>query len=380
MQKKTLLCIFIIATIFCSWLVGPWLAGALPTLCAAEQEFSSNVRVYDDHRTQVISPAIEIGSTFNEDRLKLTLHATQDVVTSASSEVQTFSSKGTITDLRQEYSVNFESQIPDGTLSLGVVKSDENDYNSITISGGGTREFFTKNTVVALGLAATDDVITATANAAFRKTKKAQNYTFSISQILSRKSLLQLIYDFRVESGYNASPYRRAKLVSGTDVLALDENHPLTRNRHAIGVKYNYYFTKMKLASAVSYRLYQDSWGVLSHTIEERLTKELTRKFETALSLRFYTQEKASFYQDYYRGDPGAFYTGNNTLATYSSYSVAIRPAYNLTDKTSVALKAEYFLQNFKDATDAGKLTDLSDDKKLNISALVLGAGLVTKF
>lgn len=346
----------------------------------AEREFSSVVRMYDDSRTRVISPAIEVGSTFNEDRMKVALHATQDVLTSASSEVKTFSSKGEIEDLRNEYSVNFETQIPDGTLSLGVVTSDEKDYSSRVVSAGGTREFFTKNTVVGFGFSSGSDVITATANAAFRETKEHQNYSLSLSQILSKESLVQFIYDFRVENGYNASPYRRAKLITGSSISALNENHPRTRNRHAIGVKYNVYIPKLKTSFATSYRIYQDSWDVLSHTLEERMTKEFSRKFEVALSLRYYMQSKAKFYQDYYRGDPGVFYSGNNTLATYNSYTVALRPAYNLTEKTNLSLKLEYFGQKFDDATDAGNLSTLSDDKKLEISAFVVGLGLSTKF
>ncbi len=355
--------------------------GLMPTSSAlAEREFSSVVRMYDDSRTRVISPAIELGSTFNEDRMKIAVHATQDVLTSASSEVRTFSSKGEIEDLRNEYSVNFESQIPDGTLSVGVVTSDEKDYSSRVVSAGGTREFFTKNTVVGFGFSSGSDVITATANAAFREFKEHQNYSISLSQILSKESLIQFIYDFRVESGYNASPYRRAKLITGSSISALNENHPRTRNRHAIGVKYNIFVPKLKTSFATSYRLYQDSWDVVSHTLEERMTREFSRKFEIALSLRYYMQSKAKFYQDYYNGDPGVFFSGNNTLATYNSYTVALRPAYNLTEKTNLSLKLEYFAQKFQDATEAGNLSTLSDDKSLEISAFVVGFGLATKF
>ncbi|CAN5478460.1 hypothetical protein BH10BDE1_BH10BDE1_24250 [soil metagenome] len=347
----------------------------------AEVDASTVVRYYSDSQnTTVLSPAIEVGSTFNEDRMKISAHVAQDILTSASSEVRTYASKGTISDLRQEYQVNYESQIPDGTLSLGIITSDEHDYSSRTIAAGGSREFFTKNTVVGFGFASGQDVITATGNASFREGMQNQTYSLSLSQILSKNSLLQLIYDFRVENGFLSSPYRKAKLITGTNISALSENHPKTRNRHAVGAKYNVFLPGAKMSSATSYRLYQDSWGILSHTLEERLTREFGRKFEFSGSVRFYTQSKANFYQDYYHDNPGVFYSGNNTLATYISYGVGLRPAWNITEKMNLALKLEYFAQAFSDATDAGKLTTLDDDKPLAISAFVIGLGLTAKF
>ncbi|MDX9732351.1 MAG: DUF3570 domain-containing protein, partial [Bdellovibrionales bacterium] len=349
---------------------------ALPVDVAAEREFSTVFRYYDDGKTQVMSPAMEIGSTFNEDRMKITGHFAQDVLTSASSEVRTFASKGKIEELRNEFQVNYETQIPDGTLSVGLVTSDEKDYSSRIVSAGGSREFFTKNTVVGFGFSSGADVITSSADASFKQDMNHQVYSISLSQIISRNALFQVLYDFRVENGFIASPYRRAKLITSSGIVALNENHPRTRNRNAFGFKYNFYNPRWKLSFATSYRLYQDSWGILSHTVDERITKEFSRKFETALTLRFYTQSKASFYQDYYHGDPGVFYSGNNTLATYNSYAVGLRPAYNITDNMNFSIKFEYFTQSFQDATDAGNLSTLSDDKKLSISAFVIGAGL----
>lgn len=352
------------------------------TSAEAETEASSVIRYYSDsQKTTVLSPAIEVGSTFNEDRMKISVHVAEDILTSASSEVRTYASKGQISDLRNEYQVNFESQIPDGTLALGVITSDEHDYSSRAISAGGTREFFTKNTVVGFGFASGQDKITATGNANFLESMQHEVYSISLSQILSKTSLVQVLYDFRVENGFLSSPYRKAKLITnGTTISALAENHPRTRNRHAIGLKYNVSPNSGKVSYATSYRLYQDSWGVLSNTLEERITWEMSRKFEFSVTLRAYAQSKANFYQDYYINDPGVFYSGNNTLATYYSYGLGLRPAWNLTDKLNLALKVEYFGQTFKDATDAGNLSTLDDDKPLAISAFVMGLGLSAKF
>jgi len=357
------------------------ISGALVSpLAHAATEASTVIRRYDDSKTQVLSPSLEVTSTFNEDRMTLSFEHTQDLLTSASSEVKTYASQGKITDHRKEFGLNFSSLIPDGNISFGVITSDEEDYNSRIVVAGGTREFFQKNTTVGFGFATGADVIRANGNPTFIEGMSHQIYSISLAQILSKQAIFQILYDFRVENGYIASAYRRAKLISGSSVVALSENHPRTRNRHAVGFKYNYFSNALKTSFATAYRVYQDSWGVMSHTIEERISYEFSRKFEIATTMRYYTQNKAKFHKDYYVGDPGPFYTGNNTLGTYNSINLGLRPSWNITDKLNVSAKFEAYQQRFQDVTAANRLETLDDDEKLKIDAFVVGLGMTAKF
>ena len=352
----------------------------------ASVEVESVVRNYDDSRTHVLSPAVDASGTFNRDTMKVTAGWAADILTSASADVQTFASKGVnsvIADRRTEYSTSFETQIPDGSMSLGYIQSDENDYHSKAYSAGGTREFFQKNTVVAFGFANGHDHVQSSSDITYNHPMENQNYSLSLTQVLSRISIVQFLYDLRVENGWLSSPYRQAKLIDPTTgkVSPQNEVHPLTRNRNALAIKYNRYFEPMQTSSATTYRLYQDSWGVLSHTLEQRLTREIGRKWNLSLTLRYYTQHQATFYQDYYNSiDSGPFRTGNNTLSSYESYLIGIRPAVQITDKLGMFGKFEYFYQNFHNATDAGVLSTLADDKPLQIEAIVIGIGMTAKF
>lgn len=348
----------------------------------AEVEASTVIRQYDDSRTRVTSPSIDVSAKFDRDTSKITFGWAQDILTSASADVETFASKGEIDDKRTEYSVGVEHAIPDGALNVGYIQSDEDDYHSKAFSAGGTREFFQKNTVVSFGFASGDDRINSMADSTFEEKMRNQLYSLSLTQVLSKISILQLIYDFRVENGYIASPYRRAKIINSSTgtIRGEHENHPRTRNRNAWALKYNRYFDKLALTSATTYRLYQDSWGVLSHTIEERLTKELGRKWNLSFTLRYYTQQQAKFFSDYYIDDPGPFYTGNNTLASFDGYMLSLRPAVQITDNIGLFTKVEYFSQSFKNASDAHKLETRDDDTLLEIQALVIGLGLTAKF
>lgn len=346
----------------------------------AETDVQMLYRSYDDSRTQVKSPSLDVSSTFNNDQQKVSFGYAQDVVTSSSVDVTSYSSKGKISEHRNEFSGGIETVVPDGTMSVGYVQSDENDYHSKIVSAGGTREFFTKNTVVGFGFASGDDTINSSGNSTFDERMRNQVYSLSLTQILSKISLVQFLYDFRVENGYLASPYRKAKFDDGAgNVTTQNENHPRTRNRNAWAVKYNYFFDKYTLSTATTYRLYQDSWGIMSHTLETRLTRDFGPKWSLGFAIRYYTQGKANFYEEYYSGSP-AFYTGNKTLATYHSYLLSLRPAYNVTDHWTVYLKAETYQQKFGDAVDPITVAIRSDDKPLEISAFVVGLGVSAKF
>ena len=349
---------------------------------SAAVEAESVVRQYDDSRTQVTSPSIDVSGTFDNDQMKVSAGWAQDIVTSASADVTSYASKGVIRDKRTEYSTSLETLIPDGTMSVGYIQSDENDYHSKTFSAGGTREFFQKNTVMSFGFANGNDRINSSSNLEFDERMRNQVYSLSLTQVLSRTSLAQLVYDFRVENGYIASPYRRAKFEDPTTgtITIRSENHPQTRNRNAIAFKYNHFSELLRGTFASTYRLYNDSWGVTSHTLEERYTREFTKRFQTSFTARYYTQTQANFYADYYTDANAVFYTGNNTLATFDGYMLSVRPAWQALDSLQVFGKLENYRQNFKNATDAGQPLTKSDDKKLEINAYVVELGLSAKF
>ena len=351
----------------------------------AEGDAAFVIRQYDDGRTYVLSPAVDVSGTFNNDTMTVSAGSAQDMVSSSSADVITFGSKGEqskIADRRFEYSAGFTTTIPDGTLSVGYIISDENDYHSKTVTAGATREFNTKNTVMSFGFSNGNDNIRSSSDKNFDEYMRNQVYSLSLTQILTKVSLAQLIYDFRVENGFLASPYRKAKFedTSSGVISSRDENHPHTRNRNAFALKYNYFKESWQTALATTARFYIDSWGVNSYTIEERATKEFSKRFQLSVSVRYYTQGKATFFQDYY-DDPGAlFYTGNNTLSTYHSLLFGLRPAYTLTDHFAVFAKFEDYEESFVDASDAHQLNIKSDDKPLAISAKVIGLGLSAKF
>ncbi|MCM2281404.1 MAG: DUF3570 domain-containing protein [Bdellovibrionaceae bacterium] len=349
----------------------------------ATVEASTLVRHYDDGETRVTSPSLDVDTVFNNDRMKFGVGVANDILTSASSDVRTYSSKGQIEDNRLEFSSAFETAVPDGTMGFGYTQSDEVDYSSRIVSASATREFFQKNTVIGFGFSNGQDRIGDASDPMFEEPMNHQVYSLSLTQVLSRQSIVQFLYDFRVESGYVMSPYRKAKVKDATGAIqpSLPENHPRTRNRNALAVKYNYFSQPLDISFATTYRFYFDSWEVRSHTLEERISKEFGKRWSLSLILRYYMQSKASFFQDYYEdGNVPPFRTGNTTLSTYNSVLAGLRPQYNISSGFGLYMKYEYYLQTFQDVSDAGLYFDANDDKKLKTNAQVVGLGLNMKF
>lgn len=353
---------------------------------AAHFEASTQIRYYDDGETTVISPALDVEALVNADRTRISAGVASDILTSASSDVRTYGSRGIdtkITDSRKELALNVETQVSEGTFGLGYIQSDEKDYSSRIVSASSSREFFQKNTIFRFGFSNGQDRVKSSVNAAVNEPLNHQVYSFNWEQVLSKLSVMQVIYDFRVESGFIMSPYRRAKIKDdlGNVKPSLSENHPRTRNRHATAFKYNYFLSSWALSLATTYRFYFDSWQVRSHTLEERFSKDLNKLLSMSLILRYYSQGKASFFEDYYSdGSNPPFRTGNTTLDAHQSYLIGIRPQYKLSENWAIYGKYEFYLQKFEAASDAGQYFNADDDKRLSTKAHVVGLGLSAKF
>jgi hypothetical protein len=354
----------------------------LSTMASAKVNTSALYRSYDDGETQVVSPSLDVVWVTNGERLEVGVGFAQDILTSASSDVRSYSSQTAISDRRTEGSLVTSLQMEEGKVGWSLVHSEENDYDSNTIAFAGTRDFFEKNTTFFSSFAYGEDKISTAKDKENYRLMNHETYSLSLTQLLSQNSLVQLLVDYKIESGYLGSPYRQARKFnsdgSGT-VVTLPENMPLTRNRTTLTAKYNYFFSDWKMTTSTSGRMYFDSWGLKSSTLEGRLGKEFGDKFELAFNARYYVQTQASFYQDIYT-EIGPFYTGNKTLSNLNSMLLGISPSMKLFETLNIFVKYEYYRVNYTNHTDVGRLSDKSDDKALAIIANIMSVGVQGEF
>jgi hypothetical protein len=349
---------------------------------SAETSVDTMVRRYDDGETQVTSPHLRVKSTVANDSVEIGAGYAMDIVTSSSTDVRSWSSTGRITDIRKEYSADLGMNLERGSVTGGWVHSAENDYDSNTFSLGTTRDFFEKNTTLDLGVSAGFDHVRNSHDPLFNAPMNSEMISMGLTQVLSPVSIAQLLYDFRDENGFLAGSYRVARLFQpdGT-VFGIPENVPDNRVRNSVAIKYNYFIRRWLVSTATTLRYYFDTWGVGSETAEERISRDLNKKWSMTLNLRYYTQTASNFYQDKY--DPAnltTFFTGNKTLSNYYSILAGIRPTYHFHQNWEAYGKMEYYIEHFNNFTDVGNPLDANDDKLYALKALIIGAGISGKF
>ena len=90
----------------------------------------------------------------------------------------------------------------------------------------------------------------------------------------------------------------------------LPEHEPDARTRHAMALLLRHAISEA-FSAGVSYRLYLDDWGLISHTLSAQLAWMLSELTQITLHYRFYTQTGVDFYQMIYAVTtaPGAYTT-----------------------------------------------------------------------
>ena len=105
--------------------------------------------------------------------------------------------------------------------------------------------------------------------------------------------------------------------------------------------------------SGASYRLYSDTWGVLSHTGEVTLSHAPTDWLNLRLRDRVYTQRGAGFYQAVY-DKPMRYRTIDRELGTMYGNLIGVKAAIDLGSPASTSswqldLKYDWMWQHFDD-------------------------------
>lgn len=194
--------------------------------------------------------------------------------------------------------------------------STESDYTGRLVSASFNRDFLQKNSNLALRVGYGWDTIEPTGRAtSYRKTNMLANLT--LTQTLSRISIMRLGIDVSYLDGFQANPYRTVFIDGGYYF----ETHPQKRTRVAGFFKLNTYIKSMDAALWLDYRLYGDDWGVVSHTLGAKFYQNFSERLRIRYRYRFYTQSAAYFYRANYplAGGP-TFFTADYKLMPFQAH------------------------------------------------------------
>ena len=384
------------------------LLGTVPSAPVQAQEepnwdFNTALLYYgeDNDRVQDLSLSI-LAKRFYVDDRSLTLGLTVDTLTGATPSgairqnvPQTFTRPSgssaytvpagglplddTFKDTRAAITVGWEQ--PLGRLwktSVGFSGSREYDYTHLGLNGSLSRDFNKRNTTVSAGLALAHDIwdpvggapvpfapmldVGDTSNKTGSETKDIIDAVIGVTQVVSRKMLVQLNYSFSNSSGYLTDPYKILSLVDGTSGDTIPrvpapgaegpshefrfENRPDDRTKHSLYGQAKYYMGGKVLDA--SYRYMTDDWEIDSHTVDLRLRWPLGESSYIEPHLRFYTQSEADFYTiSLVDGvELPRFASADYRLGNFDAITAGLKYGWRTRNGNEMSIRAEVYQQS----------------------------------
>ena len=256
---------------------------------------------------------------------------------------------------------------------LGANFSRETDYTSVGISSTFNWDFNNKLTTLGAGISAGLDFVQPQGgapesfallpkfNSLFLKSenegegnngpgkrKVLADGLIGITQVVNRRTLMQLNYGIGRSSGYLTDPYKILSVVDGATgetVAYRNELRPDKRLRQTIYLETVYHLPKDVVH--FSYRYYWDDWGIRAHTLDLHYRFELGGGHYLQPHLRYYTQTAADFYRfSLVQGEPLPDYaSADYRLAALTSKTVGLKYGFPVGKGGELSLRTEYMHQ-----------------------------------
>jgi hypothetical protein len=273
------------------------------------------------------------------------MHSSSSVLTGASR----------MSDERKAGDVKVTRYFQRAAVSVGTSYSKEQDYKSKGLSVDGRFSSDDNNRTWSVGLGAADDVIDTTYSGGnvVNKPKRTLEFAAGVTQVLTTKDIVQVNLTHSRGRGYFTDPYK------------FYDKRPDSRQSTAALLRWNHYVEPFDASLRSSYRYYQDSFGVASHTLGAEWVQS-AGKFTFTPGVRYYAQRAANFYFDGV-GDAAGNYdpTGSNAIArsyllggrifsadqrlsAFGAVTVSLKVDYALTDSTTVDFKIDRYKQKSK--------------------------------
>ena len=255
-----------------------------------------------------------------------------DNVSSASIDVVTQSGASAYTEERTEYSVGGEYLHDKTTMSLAYTSSSESDYEANTASFNISMDMFGDLTTVTLGYALGSDIVRSNADLTFEDTIDRRNYRVSVSQVLSKNSILGFIFETVTDEGFLNNPYRSYRYRDGGGgYLWAPENYPRTRTSNAAALRLRY-FLPYRAAVYGGYRYFYDDWDIRADTFDLGYVHPFRKNWLFDINFRHYSQNSAFFYSDLFNVADEFTYQGRDKeLSTFTSQTIGLGVSYEFT-------------------------------------------------
>ena len=237
-----------------------------------------------------------------------------------------------VKDIRHAANLSLDGKLGNETITPGFAWSQETDYLSYGVSLNDAIEFNEKNTTVQVGASHNFDSV----RHADKKTwsdKESSEGLIGISQLLTPKTILAADFTFGYENGFLSDPYRLAQyhptIFPPNFFIGVPERRPDFRSKEILYTSLTQYFDRINGSLEGSYRFYNDSYGIVAHTVGLTWHQWLGKHFIVEPQVRLYEQSAASFYSTTFSGpfssNPAGIHSSDYRLSNLYSVDVGLQ-------------------------------------------------------
>lgn len=278
---------------------------------AQQDMLTVHVHGFQDTRgVTVLSPLVTLDKDFTE-RTGLRTRFGVDAVSAASDSCARCHDQGA-RNARLFVNGSLVRTYGDTKLSFGGEVSRENFYAADTVMVSATRALNKANTTIGGGYSLSFNRPVLHPGRGVEQ-QQAHDMYASLTQTLTRTTIVQLAYDFNRITGYQSSPFLRTH-VNGEWMLGAT---PDLRNRGAFTARIRQALPAETFLEG-DYRYYEDDWALRAHSLSIGLSHSLSARVLAGFTYRWHDQTGTAFYRPSYVGAP-RFFTGDFRLAPFNS-------------------------------------------------------------
>lgn len=245
-------------------------------------------------------------------------------------------------DFRRAVDTSLTHYLPNGTITLGINHSGENDYVSRGVSLLASRSTENKNTTWTAGVGINRDEINPANRIVLNETKRGTDLIVGVTQVVSMNDIVQFNLGYYTGHGYFSDPYK------------IYDERPRDRSRETLQARWNHHFSELSGTSRLAYRYYTDNWGIRSHTFDLEWVQAFGNGWSAAPALRYYAQTAAKFYVE---ADPSLspfppnppanakYFSEDQRVSAFGGLTMGMKLTKQLNLDTKVDVKLEQYGQ-----------------------------------
>jgi hypothetical protein len=342
----------------------PWIAAGVGALAARQVQGQSTADMqflfYKESggRTQVLDPVVLVRQDLGENYGHLGLLLGYDSISGASptgaypsADVTTSASGHTTSagkfpqspykDARKSASLSWDRRFGAHLPSIDVSYAKENDYVARGFGLSDSWTVFHGLGTIHYGVAISRDLVEPVKNPTTNPdglplsfAKSENGYSLGYTQVLGERDLLDVSFSWMQLWGYLNDPYKVVTIGDPRNNATAPEQRPDSRSRRAVFLKYGHHYL-WDGAIRITYRYYNDTWGVQAHTIELAYDQRLDANWMVTPQVRFYTQSAASFYVNV-APQPLPLMSADYRLSPFDSILGGLMVAYKIAPSLSI--------------------------------------------